>query len=247
MRSLTSSLILLLGLVLSAAAQGPRPQFRPAVLGSGKDALINRIDVADLLIKGQKDGAVQFCAVVAPTGEATSAWTYHAMPNSDALKAEVEKRLDGVKFTPAIYEHQPVRVFLFGTVMFSADAKPHLHIFLNQDPKELQEGNDFIGPQPVIGGDSKFSGLHLPPEIPVAVTGVVEIVLKVDAKGTLQDMRITGEDPPLLGFREAVTSDLAGAKFIPAFRSGDPSESESVLSLCYKPVVMEGDQGDEGE
>ncbi len=259
MRSLNCSFVLLFGLVLTAAAQKPRasvaqspgpmsvaqarPQFRPAVLGTGPDSLVNRINVDDLLSKGQKNGAIQFCAIVAPTGEATSASTYHPMPNCEALKAEVEKRLDGVKFTPPIYNHQPVGVFLFGTVVFTADAKPHLRIFLNQDPKELKEGKDFIAPQPVVGADSKFTGLHLPPEIPIAVTGLVEIALRTDAKGALQDIQITGEEPPLLGFRDAALSDLAEAKFIPAFRSGDPSDSESILSLCYKTVVMEGDEG----
>ncbi|MDQ6913281.1 MAG: hypothetical protein M3128_10455 [Verrucomicrobiota bacterium] len=260
MRSLTCWLALLLGLALTAAAQKPRasvaqspkpmsvaqarPQFRPAVLGTGPDSLVNRINVDDLLSKGQKSGAIQFCAVVAPTGEATSAWTYHSMPNCEALNAEVEKRLDGVKFTPPIYNHQPVGVYLFGTVVFTADVKPHLHIFLNQDPRELKDGHDFIAPQPVMGADSKFTGLHFPPEIPVAVTGLAEIALRIDAKGTLQDMQVTGEDPPLLGFRDAALNDLAAAKFIPAFRSGDPSDSESILSFCYKAVVMEGGEGE---
>src|SRR5947199_3737115 len=41
-----------------------RPEFRPAVLPQGPTSLINRIDVNALLQKGQKDGAVQFSAIV---------------------------------------------------------------------------------------------------------------------------------------------------------------------------------------
>src|SRR5205809_6423128 len=36
------------------------PEFRPALIGTGPDSLINRIDTADLIKKGQKDGAVMF-------------------------------------------------------------------------------------------------------------------------------------------------------------------------------------------
>jgi len=66
----------------------------------------------------------------------------------------------------------------------------------------------------------------------VAVTGVVEAVFRTDATGNLRDLRVTGEDPPLLGFPDAVVSDFQGAKFIPAFRNGDVTENETIQPLC---------------
>ena len=236
MRRILRVSVLLIAAALPVAAQSARPQFRPAVLVTGPNSLVNRIDTKELLSKGQKDGAVQFGATVGPDGQASEVWTYHAMPGCEALEQEVLKGLDGSKFTPPIYNHQPVTVLLYGTVVFDADIKPYLRIFLNQDPRELQEANDFIGPQPVVGGDSAFTGLNVPKEIPVAVEGVVELRLSVDVKGNLLELDVTGENPPLLGFRESVLSDFKGAKFIPAFRSGDATESKCVVSVCYKPV-----------
>lgn len=234
---LVVSLLVLLGHVSPAEAQGTRPQFRPAVLGSGPASLINRIDTDELGKKGQKDGAVMFCAVVSKTGETLTSWTYRGMPGTQALEEELIKRLEGVKFAPAIYQYQPVGVLLSGTAIFSADAKPRLRIFLNQDAREFKKMSDFIAPQPVIGADSNFDGLT-PPErgTPVPLTAVVELEVKVDIVGNLQDLRVITEEPPMLGFAQAATADFSGAKFIPAFRDGDPIETETVLPICYKPA-----------
>ncbi len=239
MRRISQSLglLLFLGLAISAGAQGSRPQFRPSVLGTGSDALINQIDTSELLKNGQKDGAVMFCALVAPTGQASSAWTYRAMPETDALQAELKKRLATTKFTVPIYQYQPVAVLLYGTVVFSAGSKPNVRIFLNQDPNEIRDASDFIAPQPVIGADSKFDGLTPPPgDTPVPLTAVVDLNLKVNRAGELQGLDVLKEEPPLLGFGAAAEADFREAKFIPAFRLGDPVDSEIVQPVCYKPV-----------
>jgi hypothetical protein len=218
-----------------AEAQSPRPQFRPALLGSGPQSLINQIDSADLVKNGQKDGAVMFCAMVAKSGEVTWSRTYRGMPGTTALEEELRKRLDKAKMVGAIYNHQPVDVILYGTVIFAVtDGKPRLRILLNQESKELKAFSDFIGPQPVVGADSKFTGLHYPTEIAVQVRGVVELGLKVDAKGNMQELRGLSEEPPLLGFGDAAMTDFRDAKFIPAFRDGDPVECDIVLPVPYQ-------------
>ena len=228
------ALTLFVGLGLHAEGQ-TRPQFRPAVLGSGPDSLINQIDTEALLKKGQKDGAIMFCAQLDKTGAVTAAWTYRGTAGTEELSDELLARLEHAKFPPAIYEHQPVGVLLFASVMFSAENRPHIKMFLNQDGRELKQESDFVGPQPVIGTDSKFTGLHVPPqENPVLVNGIVDLGLKIDAKGNLKEMLLLSEDPPLLGFAQAAQSDLEGAKFIPAFRSGEPEDSDTALPLCYK-------------
>ncbi len=199
---------------------------------------MNRIDVKALLEKGQKDGAVQFAVAVSPDGNAIETWTYRPMPECDALEQEVMKRLEDAKFTPPIYNYQPAAALLYGTVIFSPDASPRLRVLLNQDPEEIKATSDFIAPQPVIGGASRFVGLH-PPELPIPVEGIVDVELDVDVKGNLQDIKLVTEDPPLVGFREAVARDLSGAKFIPAFRDGDATKSAATMSVCYKAAEFD--------
>ena len=237
----TSRLLAIVLLTLAATgvvaeAQNARPQFRPAVLGSGPDSLINRID-ADALIKaGQKDGAVMFCSLVNKSGAAVQSRTYRAMPGTAALEEEVRRRLADAKFAPAIYNHQPVDVMLSGTVIFSASGKPRVRIFLNQDPIELKAAADFIAPQPVFGSDSGFTGLDYPDEVPVPVSAVVDLRLNVDISGRLLEMRVIAEEPPLLGFAEIAQRDFGPAKFIPAFRDGEATDSNAVYPVAYQPA-----------
>jgi TonB family protein len=116
------------------------------------------------------------------------------------------------------------------------NGKPRLRIFANQQLDQLDKESDFIDPQPYVGQDSKFTGLHYPDTgSQVAVTGVVELALNVDAMGNLQSMQVLSEEPPLLGFGDAAISDFTGAKFIPAFRNGQPVESTVKIPVYYKP------------
>ncbi len=219
----------------AALAQGQRPQFRPAVLISGPESLINRIDGRALMSAGQKDGAVMFCAVVAKTGEIKQSRTYRGTPGTAALEQEVRKRLEGAKFTPAIYNHQPVAVVASGTVIFSVvENQPRVRLLLNQDSRELKEASDFIAPQPVFGGDSAFTGFDYPAAITVQVNAVVDLGLKVDARGNPGAILLIAEEPPLLGFAAVAAKDFAGAKFIPAFRNGDATECETVYPVSYQ-------------
>src|SRR6266568_7675773 len=205
---------LFLSATFHAEAGLPLPRFRPAVLGSGSDSLVNQIDTQDLIKKGQKDGAVMFCCRVATTGDVVWYGTYLPVPGSDLLEKEVRKRLDKARLAPAIYEYKPVEVLFYGTAFFSVvDGKPRLQIFANQEAAELKAANDFIGPQPVIGADSKFTGLHYPGErMPVLVKGLVRLALKVDVAGNVQELRAVSEEPPLLGLSRAAISDFDHAK-----------------------------------
>jgi TonB family protein len=213
------------------------PEFRPALIGTGPDSLINRIDTADLIKKGQKDAAVMFSCLVAPTGHIVRSGAYRGTKGSELLEQELLKRLVNEKFIPAIHNHQPVIAIFYGTVTFAAvNGKPRLRIFANQQLDELKKESDFIDPQPYVGQDSKFNGIHYPETgSTVQVTGVVELALNVDAKGNLKSMQVVSEEPPFLGFGEAAVSDFTGAKFIPAFRNGQPVESNVKIPVYYKP------------
>src|SRR6188472_1494163 len=197
------------------------PELRPALLGTGSDSLINKIDTAELIKKGQKDAAVMFSCLVAPTGEVVRSAAYRGTRGSELLEQEVLKRLLNAKFVPAIHNHQPVIAVFYGTATFAVvNGKPRLRIFCNQQLDELKKESDFIDPQPYVGPGSKFTGIHYP-DTPTTVrlTGVVELALEVDAAGNLKNMRVVTEDPPYLGFGQAALSDFNGAKFIPAFRN----------------------------
>lgn len=211
---------------------------RPALLGSGPKSLINRIDTADLIKKGQKDAAIMFTCVVRNTGDIAWSGTYRGTPDSKLLEQELQKRLLDTKFVPAIYDGKPVDAVYYGTVLFAViKGKPRLRIFSNQETEELKSENDFVGPQPFYGGPSGYNGLHYPPraDAPVLVSAVVELHLKIDEHGNPMEMSLADEEPPFLGFGDSAMEDFSRAKFIPAFRNGKPVACEITLPVFYKP------------
>ena len=220
-----------------ATPAGELPLYRPALLGTGPASVINRIDTQELIKKGQKDGSVMFCCSVGKTGEIANTWTYRGTPESTLLEQELVRRLDEAVFVPAIYNHQLVHVLFYGTVKFSVvNGKPRLRIFANQEALELKSESDFVGPQPFVGRDSKFEGLHYPDDVvQVPISGLVELAMKVDADGNLKELRVVSEEPPLVGFRRAATEDFRVARFIPAFCEGKPVECSITLPVYYEP------------
>ncbi len=63
---------------------------------------------------------------------------------------------------------------------------------------------------------------------------MVELKMRIDATGNLQEINVVSEKPPLLGFGDAALKDLKDTKFIPAFRDGKPVECEVTLPVFYK-------------
>jgi hypothetical protein len=216
---------------------GELPKYRPALLGIGPASVINRMDTKDLIAKGQKDGSIMFCCSVTKTGEIANTWTYRGTPESLLLEQELVRCLDTAGFVPAIYNRQPVHSLFFGTATFKiVNGKPRLRIFANQELEELKKESDFVGPQPFVGRDSKFEGLHYPNDALTGVlSGVVEMAMKVDADGNLKELKLLSEDPPLAGFGRAASEDFRVAKFIPAFRDGKPVECSITLPIYYEP------------
>jgi len=178
-----------------------------------------------------------FSCLLAPTGDVVRSGAYRGTRGSELLEQELLKRLATAKFIPAIHNHQPVIAVFYGTLKFAVmNGKPRLRIFANQQLNELDKESDFIDPQPFVGQDSKFTGLHYPETgSTVAITGVVDLALNVDARGNLKNVQVLSEEPPLLGFGDAALSDFTGAKFIPAFRNGRPVECNAKILVYYKP------------
>jgi TonB family protein len=216
------------------------PMYRPILLGTGPDALINRIDTAGLFQQGQKDAAIMFSCLVKKDGSVLLVSTYRGTPDSKLLEEEVLKKLSAAanpKFIPAIYNHTSVGAIYYGTVIFAiVNDKPRLRIFSNQERAELKKESDFIGPQPFWGGDSKFNGFRYPTQedAPVQVDGSAELELTVDATGNLQDLHLLSEQPPFLRFGDAAFEDMSKAKFIPAFRNGKPVACTVKIPVYYK-------------
>ncbi len=239
------ALLSILGLAWSQVSNTPSgqvaalPMYRPVLLGQGPKSLIDRIDTQDLIKKGQKDALIMFNCAVRKDGSVEWSATYRGTPDSDFLKQELQKRLSPAsdpRFIPAVYNHQPVDAIYYGSVTFAVvDGKPRLRIFSNQEAEELKNEHDFIGPQPFFGPESKFTGFHYPNEnTPALVDGVVELKMKIDATGNLQDVKVVSEQPPLLGFADAALADFRNARFIPAFRDGKPVACDVTLPVFYK-------------
>jgi len=221
----------------SPSARLTLPEIRPALIGTAPDSLINTIDTVELIKKGQKEAAVMFSCLVAPTGNVVHSGAYRGTRGSELLEQELLKRLATAKFIPAVHNHHLVIAVFSGTVKFAVvNGKPRLRIFANQQLSELDKETDFIDPQPFVGQDSKFTGTHYP-EVPttVSLTGNVELEVEVDAGGNLKSMQVVSEEPPFLNFGDAALTDFNGAKFIPAFRDGKPVDSKVTLHVYYKP------------
>jgi Gram-negative bacterial TonB protein C-terminal len=213
------------------------PQYRPALLGTGPLSVINRMDTQELIRKGQKDATLMFCCSVKRTGEIVNTWIYRQSPDSTALEQEAFRCLDTAVFVPAIYNHETVHVLFYGTVSFKVvNGKPRLRIFANQETDELKKESDFVGPQPFVGRESKFEGLHYPnDQLTQILSGLVELGMKIDIDGNLKELRVVSEYPPLAGFGRAAAEDFRVARFIPAFREGKPVECSITLPVYYEP------------
>ncbi len=222
------------------SAQAKLPMYRPVLLGTGPESLVNRIDTTGLLKQGQKDAAIMFSCSVKKDGSVLSVSTYRGTPDSKLLEQELLKRLSAAaspKMIPAVYNHMVVDAIYYGTVMLAiVDGKPRLRIFSNQERAELAKESDFIGPQPFWGGDSKFDGFRYPSKdvAPLMVDGAVELELKVDATGKLLDLKLLSEQPPFIGLGDAAFNDMSKAKFIPAFRDGKPVACDVKIPVYYK-------------
>jgi hypothetical protein len=219
------------------AQPGTVPLYRPALIGNGPDALINRINARELVQKGQKGAAVMFTCTVKKTGDVVWSATYRGTPDSKLLEQELLKQLRGAKFIPAIYNRFPVDAIYYGTVTFAIiDGKPRLRIFSNQEAEELKKESDFVGPQPFFGNESSFTGWHYPSkrDAPIEINAAVELALEVTEKGVVTKVSVKDEEPPFTGFGEAAAYDIGRARFVPAFREGKPVACKITLPVYFK-------------
>ena len=214
---------------------GALPKYRPILMGSEPNSLINQMDRASIGERSPKNQEVMFYCVVNRNGKVISGATYRGSPGSDALEQELNKHLETSTFVPGVRDYKTVDAIYYGTATFAmVNGRPRLRIFSNQQYDELADEKDFIAPQPYFGGDSKFLGLHYPKKADGTVSGLAELALQVDQDGNIKAMKVVCEYPPDSGFGDAATADFTGAKFIPAFRDGQPVECAIRLLVYYQ-------------
>lgn len=212
------------------------PDFRPALLGTYRQSLINKIDTQSLMKRGQGDAILMFTAGVSASGYGYVWETYRGTPNSELLARELMGRTSQSQFEPAVYKHLHVGVTLTGTVIFSVVAgQPHLRIFLNQEESDLKQGHDFIAPQLAFpAGNPKYEGIWYPGHVKTG-PGVAAVTLDVDVNGKVQNAVLAYEHPAGKGFGAEAIDGLRKAAFIPGFRNG-----KAVPCRFTFPVIWSG-------
>lgn len=215
----------LLCLSLGVASAEELPQFRPALLGSGPNSLVNLIDLDALMKQGQRNAVVRFHCIIAGTGSGYGARVYRATPGSTALKKEILfKAQTRARFIPAIYKQGNQYVIMYGTVVFFVtNGKPHLRIYLNQEDEDVKRGNDFVGPQLVIRENKSFTGFIYPYRARTkSPHGIVMVRLNISANGEITDAKLVSESPPNFGFADEIMKTVRDVLFIPGYRNGKP-------------------------
>src|SRR5436853_945160 len=144
------AIVLVTSLVRASLIAESLPDMRPALVGNGPRSLVNLISTKHLMERGVQHGAMYFMARVDPNGYPAFSRVWGTTKELEPLRDEVRERLAEARFVPAVYHHQHVYAWMFGTLAFSVtDGKPHLRIFANQELPELQKESDFIAPQPI--------------------------------------------------------------------------------------------------
>jgi hypothetical protein len=237
MRSFAFFVVAFLSIVDLAELQAAEARFRPALIGNRPNALINVIDTKKLMEKGQRDGLLMFTCYVRRDGKVWGYYTYRETPGSKWLKKEVEYRLTGCHFIPAIYNGEKTEVMVLGTVVFLVrDGQPHLRIYMNQNHDDVAKGNDFIAPQLKVDTPDWTGSKYNLAAYGAALNGKngwIEMSVTTDTNGNQKNFKVILEDPPGLGFGTVVKDAFTKAKWVPGYRDGHPVECTFDVPLWY--------------
>lgn len=220
------------------------PDMRPALVGSGPRSLVNLIDGKHVMERGLQHGALYFMARIDPNGFPSYSKIWGETDKIRPLRDEVRERLSEARFMPAVYHHQHVYAWMFGTVAFtSTDGKPHLRVFANQELSELEKESDFISPQEIwlpgkIYDYAKWKN-------PFASwrsddkAGLPNISLVVDASGQIKDAHLenlpTGSTQ---AYADAALLIIRQRLYLPAYRNGKPVDSTTHPKLYFVPAFQ---------
>jgi hypothetical protein len=220
------------------------PDKRPALVGNGPKSLVNLINGKHVMERGLQHGALYFMARIDPNGFPSYSKVWGRTDEIKPLRDEVRERLAEARFLPAVYNHQHVYAWMFGTVAFtSTDGKPHLRIFANQELSELQKESDFIAPQTIwlpgkIYDYAKWKdpfGSWSTEDKP----GLPNVSLTVDASGQVKDAHL--ESLPAgttQGYADAALLIIRQQLYLPAYRNGKPTDSTTHPKLYFVPALQ---------
>lgn len=230
---------LLTAILIPPPAQAANlPDMRPALIGSGSQSLINLIDAKGLVQRGQGHGAIRFLAFVRPNGSTVASRVYGGTPGTDLLKFDVRTCLRTCQFIPAVYNHQRVYAYFYGTVVLGlVDGKPRLRIFANQEQSQLENESDFIQPQSFEVPNHYYEPQKYPDKSWWSDdSGTVVVVREnIDATGKVEDLQVEKEIPPGQHRGETALKSIREVTFLPAFRNGRPVDSVTHVNFIFIP------------
>jgi hypothetical protein len=218
------------------------PDMRPALVGSGPNSLINLISAKHLMERGVQHGAMYFMARVDPNGYPSYSRVWGTTKETEPLRDEVRERLAQSRFLPAVYNHQHVYAWFFGTLTFSVvDGKPHLRIFANQELSELQKESDFIAPQGIWLPSKIYDRAKWKDPFGAWATadkgGAADLILSVDAAGHINSVRVESVDPPdKKSYADEAVKMIEQRLSLPAYRNGKPVESTTRIRFFFIPA-----------
>jgi Gram-negative bacterial TonB protein C-terminal len=215
------------------------PDRRPAMIGSGPESLVNRIEVNKLFTQGQRDAWVKFeCAILAD-GLAFGSDFFTASPDSRLLKNEVRSRLRHSRFIPAVYNHKRTFAWFSGTVLFVVkDGRPHLRVYAHQDLDIIKSGADFVAPQMIDVPNHFYMDFPKAPTGTVRddAAGVVRVRHSVDANGKTTNVEVISE-PPGSQAGEYLKKALPQVDFLPGYRNGKPAATTYTFTWWFGQTV----------
>ena len=220
------------------------PDMRPALVGNGPKSLVNLINCKHVIERGLPHGALYFMARIDPNGFPSYSKIWGETDKIKPLRDEVRERLAEARFIPAVYHHQHVHAWMYGTVAFSStDGNPHLRVFANQELSELEKENDFIAPQQIwlpgkIYDYAKWKdpfGSWWTEDKP----GSPNVALTVDASGQVKDAHL--ENLPAgttQAHADAALLIIRQQLYLPAYRNGKPVDSTTHPKLYFVPALQ---------
>jgi hypothetical protein len=217
------------------------PEMRPALVGNGKNSLVNMFNPHNVIKRGETHGALYFGCVVAPNGVPERGRIWGNTEQTMALRDELRIKLSQCRFVPAVYNHRNVYCYFEGTLAFSTtDGKPHVRIFANQQLSELQKESDFITPQiiSIPGHIYDFTKVKDPfggwgtDDKPV----VADMSLSIDASGKVKDINLQKVTPPdKEKYAASAVERLKQRTWLPAYRNGKPVDSTTQFRYYFVP------------
>lgn len=220
------------------------PEMRPALVGNGPKSLVNLINGKHVMERGLQHGALYFMARIDPNGFPSYSKIWGQTDEIKPLRDEVRERLAEARFIPAVYHHQHVYAWMFGTIAFtSTEGKPHLRVFANQELSELEKENDFIAPQEIWLPGKIYD--YAKWKDPFASwrgddkAGLPDISLTVDASGQVKDAHLENLPPGTTqAYADAALLIIRQRLYLPAYRNGKPVDSTTHPRIYFIPAFQ---------